>query len=110
MELYNPKDCWHRPYFIITESWVYINRACALTEKDYEQMCDRKWVNPIYPTNLQSLSKEKSIPVIPMEKPKKPKPRKKIIPRPPKQPKDYLKVDNVYDRIRKRREELWITI
>lgn len=101
--IYNPKDCRHRPYFTITDLWVYRNASCALTEKDYEQMCDKKWINPIYPSDFLTPSN-------PEKREKKEKPRKKIIPRPPRQPREYPKVDNVYDRIKKRREELNIKL
>jgi hypothetical protein len=41
---YNPKDCWHNPYFIYTENWWIIkNPNCVLTEKDYERLFVIKW-------------------------------------------------------------------
>lgn len=48
--LYNPRDIWHRPYFIITDTEVIRNDrgryACALTEKDYLAMCKVKGEEP----------------------------------------------------------------
>lgn len=48
--IYNPRDVWMKEYFIVTESDIYRNSKCALTEENYEALCDRYGVNPIYPT------------------------------------------------------------
>lgn len=56
-EIYNPKDIWHRSYFIEWKWDFYRNdvwqTACALSEKDYEKMCGIKNINPLY---LKSIS------------------------------------------------------
>lgn len=38
-KIYNPKDCWHEPYFIEKDWLIYHNTACQLSELDYERMC-----------------------------------------------------------------------
>lgn len=81
-EIYSPRDIWKNPYFIVSK-WVFMrNKKCLLTESDYESLCDTYWVNPIYIDNVsvEDLPKVKSPPI---------------------------KKEDVYDRIRKRREELW---
>jgi len=47
--IYNPKDIHHNPYFIIKDNDIFLNKECILSERDYERMCDIKWVNQIYP-------------------------------------------------------------
>lgn len=80
--IYSPRDIWKNPYFIVSK-WVFRrNTACILSETDYESMCDTYWVNPIYIDNV-------------------PVDQLRIYREPAK------KKEDVYDRIRKRREELW---
>ena len=50
--IYNPKDIHHNPYFIIKDNDIFLNKECILSERDYERMCDIKWVNPIYPNGI----------------------------------------------------------
>lgn len=58
MKIYNPIDSLWNEYFIITDI-INRNSGCLITEKDYEMLCNIKWVNPIYPTNNVVVSKVK---------------------------------------------------
>lgn len=53
-DLYNPKDCWHEPYFIEKDGLIYHNTACKLTKLDYERMCFPK--KPIH-THLEMVNR-----------------------------------------------------
>ncbi len=85
--IYNPEDLKKNKYLIITDIWIYHNDLCTLSLNNYEFMCELNWTNPIYP----------------IAKPE----RKPNPPRPTTNNKEssYLK-DNIYEKIRKRREEL----
>ena len=84
--IYSPRDLRKNPYFIVSK-WVFRrnntwSNKCILSESDYEAMCDTYWVNPIYIDN---------VPVDQLRIYKEPAQKK----------------EDVYDRIRKRRAELW---
>lgn len=75
--IYNPKDSLRKPYFLFAD-WPYINPECALSEEEYEKLCDIKWINPIYPMTQKKKAKKIAL--------------------------------DIYERIKKRRMELWITM
>ncbi len=56
--IYNPKDIFWVTYLIIKPLWICRNTHCALSEKDYEALCDTYWINPIYPPDTLAFSQE----------------------------------------------------
>lgn len=51
-EIYNPRDIWKTPYFIVSGEVIYRNPECKLSEKDYKALCEIYGVSPIYPSNV----------------------------------------------------------